>query len=165
MASTEIALHHLKPAPGSRKRSERLGLGEGSGGGQTATRGQKGQRSRSGDGKLSGFEGGQTLLIRRVPKRGFTNGPFKVAYQVVSLFDIERVFKNQRDVTPEGLKIHGLIRGRQPVKILSDGDLSQAYKISAHAFSKKAVEKVQKAGGTTQVLPLKPGPAAASKKA
>ncbi|MFA6316240.1 MAG: 50S ribosomal protein L15 [Elusimicrobiota bacterium] len=160
MASTEITLqlHDLKPAPGSRRRSERLGLGEGSGGGQTATRGQKGQRSRSGDGKLCGFEGGQTLLIRRTPKRGFTNGPFKMDYQVVSLYDIERVFKNQRDVTPEGLKIHGLIRGRKPVKVLADGDITQAYKISAHAFSKSAMEKIQKAGGTAQVLVAKPKP-------
>ncbi|MBI5623703.1 MAG: 50S ribosomal protein L15 [Elusimicrobia bacterium] len=160
-----MALHHLKPAPGSRRRSERLGLGEGSGGGQTATRGQKGQRSRSGDGKMSGFEGGQTLLIRRTPKRGFTNGPFKLTYQVVSLFDIERVFKNQRDVSPDGLKIHGLIKGGKPVKILADGDLTQAYKISAHAFSKSAVEKIQKAGGAAQVLSAKPKPAVEAPKA
>lgn len=161
----KLQIHHLKPAPGSRRRSERLGLGEGSGGGQTATRGQKGQRSRSGDGKLCGFEGGQTPLLRRIPKRGFTNRSFKVTYQVVSLYDIERVFKNQRDVTPEGLKMHGLVKGGRPVKVLSDGEVSQAYKITAHAFSKKAVEKVQKAGGAAQVLPLKPGPAAAAAKA
>ncbi|MBI5209215.1 MAG: 50S ribosomal protein L15 [Elusimicrobia bacterium] len=160
-----MTLSSLKPAPGSRRQSTRLGLGEGSGGGQTATRGQKGQRSRSGDGKMSGFEGGQTLLIRRVPKRGFTNGAFKVVYDVVSLFDIERIFKSQRDVTLEGLRIHGLVSGDKPVKVLADGDLSQAYKISAHAFSKTAEEKIKKAGGTSQILPLKPGPAAATKKA
>ncbi|MBI4679021.1 MAG: 50S ribosomal protein L15 [Elusimicrobia bacterium] len=164
-----MALHKLKPAPGSRKRAVRLGLGEGSGHGQTATRGQKGQRSRSGDGKMPGFEGGQTLLIRRVPKRGFTNKTFKVTYQVVSLYDIERVFKNQRDVTPDGLKIHGLVKGGRPVKILADGTLSQAYSISAHAFSKNAVEKIQKAGGAAQILspaaaPKAQGPEAAPKK-
>lgn len=145
-------LSQLKPSPGSRHRPRRLGLGEGSGHGQTATRGQKGQRSRSGDGKMPGFEGGQTPLLRRVPKRGFTNGPFKTVYQVVSLASIERVFKNQTEVTLEALKIHGLIRGRRPVKVLGGGELSRACKVSAHAFSKSALEKIRKAGGTADTL-------------
>src|SRR5271169_5432324 len=109
-------LSQLKPKFGSRFKHFRFGIGEGSGGGQTAGKGQKGQRSRSGDGKQTGFEGGQTPLLRRVPKRGFTNGDFKVVYQVVSLADIERVFKNKTDVALDDLKIHGLIRGRMPVK-------------------------------------------------
>jgi large subunit ribosomal protein L15 len=78
MKTNSINLSNLEPMPGSRRRRLRLGMGEGSGTGQTATRGQKGQRSRSGDGKLVGFEGGQTPLLRRIPKRGFTNGAFKV---------------------------------------------------------------------------------------
>ena len=127
-------------------------MGEGSGTGQTATRGQKGQRSRSGDGKMPGFEGGQTPLLRRVPKRGFTNGAFRKVYQVVSLESIERVFKNQSDVSLEALKIHGLVKGARPVKVLGDGDLSRAYKISAHAFSASALEKIKKAGGEAQTL-------------
>ena len=143
-------LHELKPTPGSRHRRRRLGLGEGSGHGQTSTRGMKGQRSRSGDGKMPGFEGGQTPLLRRIPKRGFTNGPFRVIYQVVSLADIERVFKNQTEVSLESLKIHGLIKGRRPVKVLGDGELSRAYKISAHAFSGSAKEKIAKAGGAAE---------------
>ena len=147
-----VNLSTLAPKPGSRHRHMRFGIGEGSGGGQTAGRGQKGQRSRSGDGKLIGFEGGQTPLLRRVPKRGFTNGPFKKVYQVVSLESIERVFKNQKDVTVESLKIHGLISGRKPVKVLGDGDLSRAYKISAHAFSASALEKIKKAGGATETI-------------
>jgi len=110
----------------------------------------KGQRSRSGDGKMPGFEGGQTPLLRRIPKRGFTNGPFRVIYQVVSLADIERVFKNQTEVSLESLKIHGLIKGRRPVKVLGDGELSRAYKISAHAFSGSAKEKIAKAGGAAE---------------
>lgn len=147
-----INLSNLKPAPGSRRRRTRLGLGEGSGHGQTATRGQKGQRSRSGDGKMPGFEGGQTPLLRRVPKRGFTNRAFRVEHQVVSLSDIERVFKNQTEVTLESLKIHGLVSGPRPVKILGEGSLSRPCKISAHAFSASAKEKIQKAGGSAQVL-------------
>ncbi|MEK7859560.1 MAG: 50S ribosomal protein L15 [Elusimicrobiota bacterium] len=148
---TTVNLSNLKHMPGSRKRNRRLGLGEGSGHGQTSTRGQKGQRSRSGDGKMSGFEGGQTPLLRRVPKRGFTNGAFRVEYQVVSLESIERVFKNQKDVSLEALKRHGLVSGRKKVKVLGDGELKTAYKISAHAFSKSALEKIKKAGGTAAV--------------
>lgn len=145
-------LSQLKPKPGSRFKHFRFGIGEGSGGGQTAGKGQKGQRSRSGDGKMPGFEGGQTPLLRRVPKRGFGNKMFKVVYQVVSLADIERVFKNQKEVTPESLKIHGLVRGRLPVKILGEGELSRAYKVSAHAFSESAKQKIEKAGGKAEAV-------------
>lgn len=154
-AAPAITLSSIQPKHGSRFERRRLGIGEGSGMGQTATRGQKGQRSRSGDGKMLGFEGGQTPLLRRVPKRGFTNGPFKKVYQVVSLESIERVFKNQKDVDLESLKIHGLISGRQPVKVLGDGELSRAYKISAHAFSQSALEKIKKAGGSAEPIAKK----------
>jgi large subunit ribosomal protein L15 len=147
-----IDLASLRPAPGARRRPVRLGMGEGSGTGQTATRGQKGQRSRSGDGKMSGFEGGQTPLMRRIPKRGFTNGPFRRLYQVVSLADIERTFRNQKEVNVEALRIHGLVKGRLPVKVLGDGSLTSAFKISAHAFSGSAREKIQKAGGEAVVV-------------
>lgn len=112
----------------------------------------KGQRSRSGDGKLPGFEGGQTPLLRRVPKRGFSNKPFAVKYQSVSLSTIERVFNNQKDVTLEALKLHGLSRGRLPVKILGDGSLTKPFAVSAHAFSASAKEKIEKAGGTASVV-------------
>jgi len=148
-----IDLSSLKGAPGSRRPAKRLGLGEGSGGGQTATRGMKGQRSRSGDGKMPGFEGGQTPLLRRIPKRGFTNGPFRVTFQVVSLGNIERVFNNQTEVTLDALKIHGLVSGRRPVKILSDGDVTRPFKVSAHAFSTRAQEKIKKAGGSVEIVP------------
>ena len=145
-------LHELKPTPGSRHRRRRLGFGEGSGHGQTSTRGMKGQKSRSGDGKMPGFEGGQTPLLRRVPKRGFTNGAFRVVYQVVSLADIVRVVKNQTEVSLESLKIHGLVKGRRPGKVLGDGELSRAYKIAAHAFSGSAKEKIAKAGGAAELV-------------
>ncbi|MDE2039724.1 MAG: 50S ribosomal protein L15 [Elusimicrobia bacterium] len=147
-----VSLSQLKPMLGARRRRIRLGFGEGSGHGQTATRGQKGQRSRSGDGKLVGFEGGQTPLLRRVPKRGFTNGAFKTVYQVVSLESIERVFKNQKDVTLDALKIHGLICGGAPVKVLGDGELTRPLAIAAHAFSASAKAKIEKAGGKPTVV-------------
>jgi large subunit ribosomal protein L15 len=147
-----ISLSNLEPVPGSRRRPVRLGMGEGSGTGQTATRGQKGQRSRSGDGKLVGFEGGQTPLIRRIPKRGFTNGLFKVVYQVLDLGTLDRVFKNKAEITIEDLRIHNLIKGRKPVKILSDGELKRAIKVSAHGFSASAKEKIEKAGGSATVV-------------
>jgi len=147
-----ITLSNIHMMPGARKRRIRIGFGEGSGHGQTATKGQKGQRSRSGDGKLIGFEGGQTPLLRRIPKRGFTNGAFKVVYQVVSLESIERVFKNQKDVTLDALKIHGLINGRSPVKVLGDGELKSARTVSAHAFSASAKAKIEKAGGKADVV-------------
>ncbi|MBI5201034.1 MAG: 50S ribosomal protein L15 [Elusimicrobia bacterium] len=147
-----MTLSNLVPAPGSRRDKRRLGTGEGSGTGQTATRGQKGQRARSGDGKQVGFEGGQTPLLRRIPKRGFTNGAFKKVFQVVHLADLDRVFKNQKEVSIEALKLHGLVKGRELVKVLGDGDLKRGLKIQAHAFSKSALEKIQKAGGTAEVL-------------
>ncbi|MDD5655772.1 MAG: 50S ribosomal protein L15 [Elusimicrobia bacterium] len=150
--SLAVTLHSIAPVPGSRRRPVRLGMGEGSGTGQTATRGQKGQRSRSGDGKMSGFEGGQTPLLRRIPKRGFTNGPFRRRFQVVSLAAIGKTFRNQREVDLDALRIHGLVKGRLPVKVLGDGALEGAFKISAHAFSAGARDKIQKAGGEAVVL-------------
>lgn len=151
-AKTSFNLHSLEAHPGSRRRPLRLGMGEGSGTGQTATRGQKGQRSRSGDGKLVGFEGGQTPLLRRIPKRGFTNGAFKVVYQVVSLETLESVFKNKNDIGLDDLRVHRLVKGRKPVKILGDGELKRKLKVSAHAFSQSAKTKIEKAGGTAEVV-------------
>jgi large subunit ribosomal protein L15 len=151
-AATYITLSNIRMTPGARKRRIRIGLGEGSGHGQTATKGMKGQRSRSGDGPMPGFEGGQTPLLRRVPKRGFTNGAFKVVYQVVSIESIERVFQNQKDVTLEALKIHGLINGRAPVKVLGDGELKRPLTVAAHAFSASAKTKIEKAGGKAEVV-------------
>ena len=150
--SNPITLSNLKPTPGARRRRVRLGMGEGSGTGQTATRGQKGQRSRSGDGKLVGFEGGQTPLLRRIPKRGFTNGAFKVTYQVVSLESLERVFKNKNEISLDDLRIHRLVKGRRPIKILGDGDLKRALTVAAHAFSSSAKDKIEKAGGKAEVV-------------
>ncbi len=150
--TTSINLSNLEPTPGARRKRLRLGMGEGSGTGQTATRGQKGQRSRSGDGKLVGFEGGQTPLLRRIPKRGFTNGMFKVTYQLVDLETLERVFKNKSDIGLDDFRVHRLVKGKRPVKILGDGELKRKLKVSAHAFSASAKSKIEKAGGTAEVL-------------
>lgn len=152
MKTNSINLSNLEPMPGSRRRRLRLGMGEGSGTGQTATRGQKGQRSRSGDGKLVGFEGGQTPLLRRIPKRGFTNGAFKVVYQVISLETLEKIFKNKSEIGLEDMRVHRLLKGRKLIKILGDGDLKRKLKVSAHAFSQSAKNKIEKAGGTAEVI-------------
>lgn len=147
-----ITLSNLQPTPGARRKRIRLGMGEGSGTGQTATRGQKGQRSRSGDGKLVGFEGGQTPLLRRIPKRGFTNGLFKVTYQLVSLETLETVFKNKTEIGLEDLRVHRLVKGKRPVKVLGDGELKRKLKVTAHAFSASAKSKIEKAGGSAEVI-------------
>lgn len=147
-----ITLHSLRPKPGSRHVSKRLGIGSGSGHGQTSTRGQKGQRSRSGDGKQVGFEGGQTPLLRRVPKRGFGNGAFRVRYQVVHLSDLERVFGNQKEVNVDSLRLHRLVKGKAPVKVLGDGELRHPLQVSAHAFSESAKKKIVGAGGNVEVV-------------
>jgi large subunit ribosomal protein L15 len=150
--SQTITLSNIAPKHGSRKRGIRRGLGDGSGLGKTAGRGQKGQTSRSGDGKMVGFEGGQNPLLRRIPKRGFRNTAYRTEYQVVSLGSLARVFKNQSEVSLEALRVHGLVKGRAPVKVLGDGTLDKALKVQAHAFSKSATEKIQKAGGTAELV-------------
>lgn len=152
MTQSTLNLSSLAPKFGSRKRNKRLGIGDGSGHGKTATRGGKGQTSRSGDGKMVGFEGGQNPLLRRIPKRGFRNTMFREPFQVVSLGDVARVFKNSSEVSLEALRVHGLVKGRAPVKVLGDGALDKPLKIQAHAFSKSAQEKIQKAGGTAEVV-------------
>ncbi len=148
-------LNSLKPAPGSKKKRKRVGRGQGSGHGKTATRGQDGQHSRSGAKFRAWFEGGQMPLQRRVPKFGFRN-IFRTTYQVVNLADLEAMHKDGKieddTVTPEFLVDAGKARKNYPVKILGQGEISTALKISAHAFSKTAQEKIKAAGGTTTII-------------
>ena len=148
-------LSSLKPAPGSRKNRKRVGRGPGSGHGKTATRGHKGQHSRSGAKFRAWFEGGQMPLQRRIPKFGFRN-KFRVTYQVINLADLETLQKNgkltEETVTPEVLVNAGAVRKNYPVKVLGDGEISTAFKISAHAFSKTAQEKIKAAGGTITIV-------------
>jgi large subunit ribosomal protein L15 len=145
-------LHNLQPAPGATKKKKRVGRGPGSGTGKTAGRGHKGQRSRSGYSRRYGFEGGQMPLVRRIPKRGFTN-IFRVSFQVVNLRDLDRVFSDGDTVSIEQLADKGLTRGtQQPVKILASGELTKKLAIQAHAFSKNAKTKIEAAGGSCEVV-------------
>jgi large subunit ribosomal protein L15 len=145
-------LSNLRPAPGSRKKEKRIGRGQGSGHGGTSTRGHKGQKSRSGESIRPWFEGGQMPLIRRIPKRGFRN-PFKVEYQIVNLSRLQELVDKGKispdaKVTPELLYEVGAVSKKTlPVKILGDGELKVALEISAHAFSKSALQKIQAIGG------------------
>ncbi len=142
----------LRPPRGASKRRKRIGLGRGSGHGKTATRGSKGQRSRAGSRMRPGFEGGQMPLHRRLPKRGFTN-IFKKHYALVNLGDLEGVSAEQK-ITPELLIERGIVKRLQDgLKVLADGELKAPLTISAHLFSKAALEKIQKAGGKAEVIP------------
>jgi len=141
-----IGLHNLSPKPGSIHRKKRLGTGSGSGHGQTCTRGQKGQNSTSGGSKPDGFEGGQMPLLRRIPKSGFRNTRFANKFDWINVGQLEK-FAAGTEVTAESLKEKGMVSGNFPVKLLGDGELTKSLKISLHAASKSAVEKVNKAGG------------------
>ena len=143
-----MKLHELSPAPGSRRPKKRIGRGRGSGTGKTSGRGHKGQKSRSGYSQRVGFEGGQMPLIRRVPKRGFTN-VFRREVAVVNLRDLTDF---EGEVTPEILVARGLVRPGLPIKILGDGDLATALLVKAHRFSRTARQKIEAAGGSCEEL-------------
>ena len=147
-----MKLHELKPNQGATHKKKRVGRGIGSGHGKTATRGHKGQKSRSGDSKLPArFEGGQTPFIMRIPKRGFKN-PNKVEYEIVNLKDLERKFNENEEVNPQTLVEKGLIRKGECVKILGDGELTKKLTVKAHAFSASAEEKIKSAGGIVEKI-------------
>ncbi len=146
-----MKLHDLKPPAGSRKRRKIVGRGPGSGHGQTAGRGEKGQKARAGGGSHPWFEGGQLPLHRRVPKRGFTN-IFRKRYAIVNVGNLNR-FEAGTAVTPGALQAAGLIHAvGDGVKILGDGELTRALAVSAQKFSAAAAEKIRAAGGTVEVL-------------
>ncbi len=149
-------LSSLRPAPGSRKKPKRIGRGQGSGHGKTATRGHKGAGSRSGTTHPAWFEGGQMPLVRRLPKRGFFS-PFKKEFQIVNLETLQKLSGDGRFqngvVTPDVLLKLGVVRNtRTPVKILGNGDLTAKLDVAAHAFSKAAVQKIETAGGKAQTI-------------
>jgi len=146
-----MKLNELRPSPGSTKNRKRVGRGPGSGHGKTSGRGHKGQRARSSGNVRPGFEGGQMPLVRRVPKRGFTN-IFRQAYSIVNVAQLNG-FEPGVTVTPEVLSENGLIRKlRQPVKILGQGELSKSIIIKAHKFSASAKAKIEAAGGQVEVI-------------
>ncbi len=133
-----------------KKKKKRVGFGIGSGHGKTSCRGQKGQRSRSGFSQRGGWEGGQNPLYRRLPKRGFNQTAFQEKVDVVNLDRLAKI--GETDISPETMKSKGLIH-LNVVKILGDGEVKKALKVSAHYFSKSAKEKIEKAGGQVIVLP------------
>ena len=146
-----MKLHELSPAKGSKHSKKRVGRGPGSGLGKTAGKGEKGQKSRSGYAQRLGFEGGQMPLVRRVPKRGFTN-IFKTEYAVVNLSQLAELAPEITDVTPEVLAERGLVRSGKPVKVLGDGEIGKALKVTANKFSKSARAKIEAAGGSCEEL-------------
>jgi large subunit ribosomal protein L15 len=145
-----LMLHHLRPAPGARKARTRVGRGAGSKG-KTAGRGTKGTKAR---GQVAvGFEGGQMPLHRRVPKlRGFSNTQFKTSYQVVNTGRLTELYPDGGDVTPDSLAAKGAVRAGELVKVLGNGEAGAAWRVSAHAFSATAKEKITAAGGTVTQL-------------
>ncbi len=144
-------LNELKPVAGARHAKKRVGRGIGSGMGKTATRGHKGQNARSGGGVRPGYEGGQTQLFKRLPKRGFTNINRK-EYAIVNLGDINEKFEAGAVIDLKALVQAGLVKKEyEGVKILSKGEVSKAFTIKATKFSKSAEEKVKAAGGTVEV--------------
>ena len=145
-----IKLHDLAPAPGSKTKRTRVGRGEGSKG-KTAGRGTKGTKARYQ--VPAGFEGGQMPLHRRLPKlKGFSNALFKTEYQVVNLGRLAELFPAGSEVTPETLVAGGAVRKGELVKVLGDGDLTVALRVSAHKVSASARQKIEAAGGTVTLL-------------
>ncbi len=146
-----MRIHELKPAEGSNRRRKRVGRGMASGHGKTSGRGHKGQGARSGGGKGPYFEGGQTPLVRRLPKRGFTN-VFQKVYAEVKLNDLNR-FAPGTVVTPELLMESGLVKKvNDGIKILGNGEVSHALTVQAHSFTKSAAAKIEEAGGKVEVI-------------
>jgi len=146
-----MKLFELGPAPGAKKSPKRIGRGIGSGLGKTAAKGHKGQKARSGGGKGPAFEGGQTPLQRRLPKRGFTNN-FKRDIVEVSLEKLN-YFDNGTEVTPQLLLEVGIIKQLgDGVKVLGNGDLNKKLTVKGTSFSKSAVAKIEQAGGKVEVI-------------
>jgi len=146
-----LSINTLKPAPGANRKNKRIGRGIGSGHSKTATRGYNGQHSRAGSSMRPGFEGGQMPLYRRLPKRGFNN-IFRKEYYVVNLEKLAS-FEAGAKIDPVTLRDNGIIRNlNEDIKILGTGEIANAIHVRAHRFSKSAVEKIQKAGGSIEVI-------------
>jgi len=151
-----MRLHNLKPRPGAKHRTKRLGQGESSGHGKTSGRGGKGQTARSGSSIRIGFEGGQMPLIRRIPKRGFNNARFAVKYLAVNVGELNK-FDDGAKVDETALRSTGLANGRADgIKILGEGELTRKLSVSASAFSASAKAKIDARGGTVEIVSRKP---------
>lgn len=145
-----MKLHDLKPAKGAKQRRKRVGRGNAGAGGKTAGRGQKGQKSRNT--VPVWFEGGQMPIQRRVPKWGGFTPRDRTTYAVVNVSKLAEVFDAGATIGPEDIAAHGLVRRKQKVKVLAQGDISKALTVRAHRFSKQAEEKIRAAGGTAEVI-------------
>ncbi len=151
-----MRLHNLKPRDGSRHRRKRRGCGESSGHGKTSGRGHKGQKARSGGSIRPGFEGGQMPLVRRLPKRGFSNARFRTRNAPVNVGALND-FEDGTEVTEALLRERGIVKGRwDGVKLLGDGEVKRRLTVRVSAASSQAREKIQKAGGSVET----PAPAA-----
>lgn len=146
-----MKLHELSPAAGSKTAVKRVGRGHGSGWGKTAGKGHKGQNARSGGGVKPGFEGGQTRMSMRIPKRGFNN-IFRKEYAIVNVSDLEQ-FNSGVTVDAELLKATGLVKNsKDGIKVLGNGELTKSLTVKADKFSDAAKEKIEKAGGKVEVM-------------
>ena len=147
-----MKLHTLYKPEGDVKERKRVGRGVATGNGKTAGKGHKGQNARSGGGVRPGFEGGQLPLFRRLPKRGFSNAPFKIEYATINVSDLDK-FEDGAVVTPELLKEMGILKQQlDGVKVLGNGELTKKITVKANRFSKTAVEKIEKMGGNAEVI-------------
>ena len=147
-----MKLHELSPAEGATKEVKRIGRGHGSGQGKTAGKGHKGQWARSGGGVKPGFEGGQTKLAMRIPKRGFNN-IFATEYATVNVSDLEARFESGAEIDAQALIDSGLIKKiYDGIKILGNGELTKSFTVKASKFTAAAAEKIEKAGGKAEVV-------------
>ena len=147
-----MKLNELKKNPGAKQERRRVGRGMGSGLGKTSGRGEKGQKARSGVSIPATFEGGQLPLYRRLPKRGFSNAPFKITYAVINVSDLNR-FEDGTEVTPELLKNCGLVKKQlNGIKVLGNGELEKKLTVKANKFSKEAIAKLEKSGSKYEVI-------------
>ena len=144
-----MMIHEITEQVGRYRPRKRIGRGRASGHGKTSGRGQKGARSRSGWAQKKGYEGGQNPLIRRIPKRGFSNAAFKVVFHIINVKSLDAHCKNGDEVTPGSLVELGLIRDTSlPLKVLGEGELTKKLKVTAAKFSASARTKIESAGGT-----------------
>lgn len=147
-----MKLENLQKSPEAKAR-KRVGRGTGSGMGKTSTRGEKGQRARSGASISPWFQGGQTPLFRRLPKRGFNNARFETKFATLNLSQINKFFEDGDVITPEVLKERGIIKKQlSGIKVLGNGELEKKVTVKANRFSTTAVTKIEKAGGKAEVI-------------
>ena len=147
-----MKLHELEKNIGATHSKKRVGRGSGSGLGKTSGKGQKGQKARSGGSINPVFEGGQLPLYRRIPKRGFSNAPFKTEYAVINLSDLNK-FEDNTVITPELLKEMALVKNQiDGIKVLGEGKLEKKLTVQANKFSKSAIEKINESGSKIEVI-------------